>query len=48
MLCQDSRKSVSKDFTMTGSEEGRCTRTRESIEDTDKRRKGATVKASEM
>jgi len=26
MLCQDSRKSVSKGFIMTGSEEGRCAR----------------------
>jgi len=48
MLCQDFRKCVSKGFSMTGSEEDRCARIRESIEDTDKRRKGATVKASKM
>lgn len=41
-----SRKPGSKGFIMTGSEEGGCARTRESTEGTDKRREGATVKAS--
>lgn len=41
-------KPGSKGFIMTRSEEGECTRIRESTESTDKRREGATVKASKM